>query len=195
MTQNTAILACLFFFSSCQPYSTGNYQDINHSQITTKSCQISADAVLSCIASSKQLSTQAVNSEFNLIVDSIEPKANKDKLNRLLCLSLHRHSSWEQLEKGKAHLEKFLTRDQCSKQQNLAGLLLIMQGYIDLHKKYLDKNRKLHLEKEEISNKTETIELEFDHEIISYQRRIQDLEQQVQKLKELESILDKNVQQ
>ncbi|MEA3468565.1 MAG: hypothetical protein U9R57_10140 [Thermodesulfobacteriota bacterium] len=191
MIQTTAILACLFFFSSCQPYSAGNYQDINHSQVTVKSCPVSADAVLSCIASSNQLSAQAINSEFNLIVDSLEPGADS---NRLLCLSLHRHSSSEQQEKGKAILEDFLTRAQCSKQQDLAGLLLIMQGNIDLHKKYFDKNWKLHLEKKEISNKKDTIKQEFDHEIISYQRRIQDLEQQVQKLKELESVLNKTVQ-
>ncbi len=153
MTQKTAILACLFFFSSCQPYSSGNYQDINHSPVTLKSCPVSADAILSCIASSSQLSAQAVNSEFNLIVDSLEPVTDNNKLNKLLCLSLHRHSSREQHEKGKALLDEFLTREQSGKQQDLAGLLLIMQGNIDLHKKYFDKNWKLNLEKKEIRSK------------------------------------------
>ncbi len=194
MTQKTAFLACLFFFSSCQLYPEGDYQAINHSQVTEKSCQVSADAVLSCIASSKQLSAQTIDQEFNSIVDSLGTLPATSKLNRLLCLSLQRHSSIEQLEKGKDLLEKVLTKEPCSNQQDLAGLLLIIQKNIYLHKKYLNKNYKLHQEKKAISNKKETIEQEFDHEIISYQRRIQDLEQQVQKLKELESTLDQNVQ-
>ena len=89
-------------------------------------------------------------------------------------------------------MKKILKSNQCN-QQDLAGLLLIIQGNIQLHKKYLNQNWQLHLEKKAISKKKETSKQEFDQEIISYQRRIQDLEQQVQKLKEIESMLDQNV--
>ena len=192
MTQKTAVLAFLFFLSSCQPYIAGIHQASNHSQVAAKGCPVAADTVLSCIASSKQLSSQAINAEFDTIVDSLEPGVDNNKLNRLLCLSLHRHSSKEQLEKGKTLLKKTLKSNQCNR-QDLAGLLLLIQGNIELHKKYLNQNWQLHLEKKALSKKKETSKEEFDQDIISYQRRIQDLEQQVQKLKEIESMLDKNV--
>ena len=86
MTQKTAVLACLLFLSSCQPYTAGYYQGSNHSQVAAKSCPVAADAVLSCIASSNQLSSKAINAEFDSIVDSLEPGVDNNKLNRLLCL-------------------------------------------------------------------------------------------------------------
>lgn len=192
MTLKTAILACLFLLSSCQQLTSGHQQEKHLSQDIVNSCPVTADAVLSCIASSQQLSAQGVNTEFDSIPGSMESKKDNNKLNRLLCLSLHRHASKEQLEKGKTLLKDILKKDHCQ-QQNLTGLLLIIQGNIQLHKKYLNQNWKLHLENKEISSKKETIKQEFDQEAISYQRRIQDLEQQVQKLKEIESLLDKNM--
>ena len=72
-------------------------------------------------------------------------------------------------------------------------MLHIIQGTIYLHKKYLDKNWKLYLNKKKACKKLETVSQQLDNEIISYQRRIQDLEQQVQKLKAIESMLDTSV--
>ena len=74
-------------------------------------------------------SREKINEEFDFILESVETGVNNNYLNRLLCLSLHRHASKEQLEKGKILLGKLLTSDQCDL-QNLNGLLLIIQGKI-----------------------------------------------------------------
>jgi hypothetical protein len=180
MTQKTVLLLSIFFFSSCHP------------QIKENICPVSADEVLSCIASSEHLSTQEVTSKFESLTNPTNPEPNTAKLNKLLCLALHSRSSKEQLQKGESLLTEILNKTECRK-QNLSGLLHIIQGNIYLHKQYLDKNWNLFLKKKKISKKQEAVKLQHDNEIISYQRRIQDLEQQVQKLKEIESMLDKNV--
>ncbi len=50
------------------------------------------------------------------------------------------------------------------------------------------------MQKKKLYEKEETLQQELDSEITSYQRRIQDLEKQVQKLIEIESMLDQKVQ-
>jgi len=83
-----------------------------------------------------------------------------------------------------------LKRIEC-RQQIISGLLYIIRGKIESYKKFLDKNWILYKKKKKLSKEQETVKLELENEILSYQRRIEDLEQQVQKLKEIESMLDK----
>ena len=192
MIQKTVILLSLLFLSACQQFAARNQQVSPPPKVITDTCQISADKVLTCLASSKQLSAEELSSEFDSLIDSLGPKPDSAKLNRLLCLTLHRHSSIEQLQKGESILKELLKKDAC-KQENLTGLLLIIQGNITLHNNYLDKNWKLYLKKKALLKKEEDIKQDLDHEVSSYVLRIQDLEQQVQKLKEIESMLDKKV--
>ena len=190
MTKKITTLLCILLLSGCQQLTTWSHQG---TQTRNASCPVSTKEVLSCIASSQQLTKHEVRSELDSLIDSLELKRNNTNLNRLLCLALHRHSSKERIQKGKTILEKTLKKDQC-KQQDLKGLLLIIQENINLHNKYLNRNWKFYLERKELKNKKETIQQKLDYEIISYQRRIQDLEKQVQKLKDIESILDQKVQ-
>ncbi len=178
MTQKTVLLISIFFFSACHP------------QIKENICPISADEVLSCVASSTNLSTKDISTKFTLLTDPTNPEPNATKLNKVLCLSLHSHASKEQLHKGQDILEENLKHTEC-KQQTLSGLLYIIQENINLHNKNLDKNWDFYLKKKKKNKEQETDKLELENEIISYQRRIKDLEQQVQKLKEIESMLDK----
>ncbi len=192
MIQKTVVLLSLLFLSACQQVAVWNQQDSRPPEVIADTCQISADKILSCLASSKQLSSDDLSSEFDSLIDSLGPETDNAKLNRLLCLTLHRHSSKEQLQKGESILEELLKKDEC-KQQNLTGLLLIIQGNIALHNNYLNRNWKLHLKKKALLAKEENIKQDLDHEISSCLLRVQDLEQQVQELKEIESMLDKKV--
>lgn len=178
MTNKTVILLAIFIISACHP------------QIKESSCPISADEVLSCIASSANLSPLEVSTKLDSLTNSIPPESNTTKLNKQLCLSLHNHASMEQLKKGESILVENLKKTECG-QQNISGLLNIIRGKIGSHKKSLDKNWNLYLKKKKISKEHEKEKLQHENEILSYQRRIKDLEQQVQKLKEIESMLDK----
>jgi hypothetical protein len=178
MTTKVIIILSIFFFCACHP------------QINNNSCSISTDAVLSCIASSSHLSTKEISTKFDTLTNPTNIEPDSTKLNKVVCLSLHSHASKKQLEKGESILKENLKQTECN-QQNLSGLLHIIQGKINLYNKYLDKNWDFYLKKKKINKEQETDKLELKNEIISYQRRIKDLEQQVQKLKEIESMLDK----
>lgn len=182
MIPKTVILLSIFIFSACHP------------QIKENICLISTDAVLSCIASYADLSTKEVSSKFDSLTKSIKQKPNTAQLNNLLCLSLHSRASIDHLIMGKDILTTNLGKSECS-QKNLSGLLYIIRGKIESHKKYLNKNWTFYLDKKKSNKAQETVQLQLDNQMFSYQRRIQDLEQQVQKLKEIESMLDKKTTQ
>ena len=177
MTQKIFIFISMFIISACHP------------QLSSTTCPISADEILSCVASSTNLSPEEITTKFDSLSDVLTSNPNSRQLNKMLCFSLHNKASLKQLQKGKAVLIEKLNETEC-RQQSLSGLLLLTQGHINLRQKYLDKNWNLYLKKKKTSKEQETEKLEIDNEIISYQRRIKDLEQQVQKLKEIESMLD-----
>ncbi len=79
--------------------------------------------------------------------------------------------------------------------QSVSGLLYVVQRNVELQKKYLDKNWNLYLKEKKSCEELEAAKSQLDTKILSYQRRIQDLEQQVQKLKEIESMLDTKTHQ
>ncbi len=191
MIQKTVLLLSLLL-SACQPIAAWNQQDSRSPKVIKETCQVSADKILSCLASSKQLSSNDLSSEFDSLINSSGPKPDSEQLNRLLCLTLHPDTSIEQLQKGETILKDLLRTKECN-QESLTGLLFIIQGNITIHNNYLNKNWRLHLKKKALLKKEEDINQELDHEITSYQLRIQDLEKQVQKLKEIESMLDKKV--
>ncbi|MBU0945862.1 MAG: hypothetical protein KJ804_16085 [Proteobacteria bacterium] len=191
MIPKTVILLSLLL-ASCQQFSALDNQYNHPPEAIEDPCHISSDEILSCIVSSKQLSTKDLNSEFDALINFIESESSNTKLNRLLCLTLHHDASKKQLQRGKDILEKIIKNNKC-RQKNLTGLLLLIQGNLDLHEKYINKASKLQLEQKKLLKKNETLTLELDEEIISSQRRIEDLEQQVQKLKEIESMVDKKM--
>jgi hypothetical protein len=178
MTQKIIIILSILFFSACHP------------QIKSNSCTISTDIILSCIASSAHLSEKEITTKLELLTSPDAPEADTTRLNKVICLSLHNNATKSQLQKGDELLQETLTQTEC-KQQNISGLLYILQGKLDLYNKYLDKNWDFYLKKKKINKEQETDKLELKNEVTSYQRRIKDLEQQVQKLKELELMLDK----
>lgn len=181
--------ACLFVIlltlSACQNLvdNNGNGRRILHEESTT--CQISAEQILTCLASSKQLSQKDTRTELNALFKSLETQTTQINTNKLLCLSLHRHSSLKQLQQGAEVLKKHIETEQCQ-QQELKGLLRLFQGKTSLHKQYLDKNWKQHLEMKKLTE-------EYENKLGTCQRRIQDLEKQVQKLIEVESMLDQKI--
>lgn len=181
MSPKAIIILSIFLFSACQPQINNNYSD---------NCSISTDLVLSCIASSSHLSAKEVSTKFDTLINPANVEPDSTRLNKVICLSLHSQASKKQLQEGEQILKENLKTAEC-KQQNLPGLLSITQGKINLYNKYLDKNWDFYLKKKKISKEQETDKLELENEIISYRRRIKDLEQQVQKLKEIESMLDK----
>ena len=186
MMTRIAVLAILLALSSCQQFNGAGSADRQFTQSGADTCQVSTNRILSCLSSTDQRSSKIVNSEFDTLFNSWKTNPEDTNLNRLLCFSLHYHSSKEQLTQGKNILEQSLKRSACQ-QQSLDGLLRIFQGKIKLHKQYLDRNWKLHLENKKISKQN-------DIETATSQRRIQDLEKQVQKLIEIESMLDQKVQ-
>lgn len=192
MIPKTAILVSLLMLSACQQFTELNRQGSFPSHSTENIYQVSADNILSCLASTKQLSEKKIRSEFDSLMESLEEDADNTNMNRVLCLSLHPHSSLKQLQQGE-NILKGILKDNEGKQKTLTGLLFIIQGNILLHKTYLNKNWKLHVEKKKLCEKKEISEQEIESEITSYQRRIQDLEKQVQKLIEIESMLDQKV--
>jgi len=177
MTQKIFILISILIFSACHP------------QIRETTCPISADEILSCVASSTNLSSEEITTKFDSLSDLLTSNPNSRQLNKILCLSLHTKASLKQLQKGKTVLIENLKKTEC-RQQKLSGLLILTQEHINLRQKFLDKNWNLYLKKKKNSKEKKTEKLQLDNEIISYQRRIKDLEQQVQKLKEIESMLD-----
>ncbi len=182
MSHKAIIIVSVFLFCACQPQINTTSKD---------NCPISADTVLSCIASSSHLSTKEISKKFETLTNPDNTEPDSLKLNKIICLSLHRQASKKQLLKGESVIKENLKLTEC-KQQNLSGLLHITQGKINLYNKYLDKNWNFYLKKKKKNKEQETDKLELENEVISYQRRIKDLEQQVQKLKEIESMLDKN---
>ena len=186
MMTRIAVLATLLALSACQQFTGTGSADRPFTQSGADTCQVSVNRILDCLSSSDKLSSKAVNSEFDTLFNSWKTDPGETNLNNLLCLALHYHSSKQQLTQGKNILEQSLKKSDCH-QQSLDGLLQIFQGKIKLHKRYLDRNWKLHLENKNISKQN-------DIETATFQRRIQDLEKQVQKLIEIESMLDQKVQ-
>jgi hypothetical protein len=182
MTKTIVSLLGIFFFSACHP------------QIAKNICPITTDRVLSCVASSAHLSNEEITSKFESLIHPTNSEPNTTKLNKLLCLSLHSRATKEQLQEGKNILLENLQKTEC-KQKNISGLLLIIQGNIDQQKEYLDKNWALYLKNKKNLQTQETGMQQLKTEISSYQRRIEVLEQQVQKLKEIESMLDNKTPQ
>ena len=180
------LLATVLTLSACQQFNNPGSNDRRFTQSGEKTSRISTSRVLACLSSSNQLSAKSVKSEFDTLVNSWETNPVSTNLDKLLCLSLHHHSSQKQLMQGENILAQFLQKNG-SGQQDINGLLRVFQGKIELHKQYLDMNWKLHLENKKISKQNDT-------ERATCQRRIQDLEKQVQKLIEIESMLDQKVQ-
>lgn len=63
MKQSLPILISIFLFSACHP------------QIRENMCLISVDEVLSCLASSKDLTTEDIATEFKAFSDSIHSES------------------------------------------------------------------------------------------------------------------------
>ncbi|HID69409.1 MAG TPA: hypothetical protein EYP35_02860 [Desulfobacterales bacterium] len=180
------IIVSFLALTGCQQFSQSAGSNQHGYQNSTSGCRVSANQVLACLASTKQLSQKENLSEFNTLFKSWKTKPDRTNPNRLLCLSLLPHSSQKQLQQAESILEETLRKYQYNK-QDLTGLLHLIQGNILLHKQYLDTNWKLYLEKKRLYEQN-------NMEVTTYQRRIQDLEKQVQKLIEIESMLDQKVQ-
>lgn len=185
MKRTTALLLLtLLALSSC-------YQQ-THPQRPTNTCWISAEEVLSCVASSANLTCEEVSSKFDTLLNTPFPASPPARMNKLLCLSLHKCASMEHRQKGEKILQKILKYPEC-RDQTLSGVLLLTQGNIELYKKYLDKNWTSYLKNKKSYKEQEAFIQQLESEALSCKRRIQDLEQQVQKLKEIELMLDNKI--
>ncbi len=183
MKQTTFFLLALFVLSSChlQPLPQKQPND----------CMISAAEVLSCIASSANLTDKEVSAKFDSIknINTVKENPAPTSLSKLLCLSLHDNAPINQRQQGEKILQKILQKPECN-DQTLSGLLLITQSNIDLYTKYLNTNWTSYLKNKKSYKEQDTFIKQLESEALSYKRRIQDLEQQVQKLKEIETMLD-----
>lgn len=193
MIKNTiTFVLLLLLLSACQKFTALNGEEGTLPHSGPVVCQASVNKILSCLSSSKNLSSAGIASEFDMRFDSWKTNKKQSNVNRMLCLSLHPQAMPDQLKKGEQLLQELLRKNEC-KQTNLPGLLCIIQGNRFLHKTYLDQNWKLYVEKKKLREKKEITQQELASEITSYQRRIKDLEKQVQKLIDIESMLDQKI--
>lgn len=151
-----------------------------------------ADTILMCLASQEKLSRKEFAEMYKTAVADATRGEHADML-RVVCLSLHRHASYKQFKDGKEMLAQYLKK-QPENTSSLQGLLLLIQR-IDREKivkkvesnKIIDEKEGLETENRDLMERNETLERNASQD----QERIKELQQQIEQLKNIESIIKK----
>jgi outer membrane murein-binding lipoprotein Lpp len=151
-----------------------------------------ADTILMCLASQEKLSRKEFAGMYKTAVADAARGERADML-RVVCLSLHRYASYKQFKDGKEMLAQYLQKHPEST-SSLQGLLLLIQR-IDREKivkkvesnKIIDEKEGLETENRDLMERNETLERNTSQD----QERIKELQQQIEQLKNIESIIKK----
>ena len=151
-----------------------------------------ADTILMCLASQEKLTRKEFAGMYKTAVADATRGESADML-RVVCLSLHRYASYKQFKDGKEMLAQYLKKHPEST-SSLQGLLLLIQR-IDREKivkkvesnKIIDEKEGLETENRDLIERNETLEKNASQD----QERIKELQQQIEQLKNIESIIKK----
>lgn len=149
-----------------------------------------ADTILSCVAGNRKMTRKEFNGAYKAAFADTARAQNNDNL-RLICLSLHRHASYKQFKDGMESLSRYI-KGHPESGPGLQGLYLLMQR-IDREKivkwaqsnKVLDEKEGLEAENKELLERNEMLE----KNVANDQARIKELQQQIEQLKNIESII------
>lgn len=149
-----------------------------------------ADIILVCLNSNEKLSRKDFNAAYKTAKDEVSRAENADKL-RLVCLSLHQQASYRQFKEGLEVLSHYI-KEHPAATPALQGLMTLMQR-IDREKivkwaqssKRMDEKEGLEAENRELQERNEMLERSTAQD----QARIKELQQQIEQLKNIESII------
>jgi hypothetical protein len=149
-----------------------------------------ADMILSCLAERESLTRNEMREEYAFIAEQVGGGANGD-MPHLICLSLHRHASYQQFKDG---MESLAVRIDAYPEQaaGLRGVLILAQN-IDREKisrwslanKNLDEKEGLEAENRELLDRNEVLQANA----VLDQARIRELQKQIEQLKDIENII------
>lgn len=151
-----------------------------------------ADTILMCLASQEKLSRKEFTGMYKTAVADAARGEHADML-RVVCLSLHRYASNKQFKDGKEMLAQYLKKHP-ENTASLQGLLSLIQR-IDRERivkkvesdKIIDEKEGLEAENRDLIDRNETLEKNASQD----QERIKELQQQIEQLKNIESIIKK----
>lgn len=151
-----------------------------------------SDTILMCLASKDKLSRKEFAGMYKTAVAEATRGEHADMLH-VVCLSLHRHASYKQFKDGKEMLAQYLKKHP-ENTSSLHGLLMLIQR-IDREKivkkvqsnKIIDEKEGLETENRDLMERNETLERSASQD----QERIKELQQQIEQLKNIESIIKK----
>ena len=148
------------------------------------------DTILSCVAGNRKMSRKEFNGAYKAAFAGAARAQSGDVL-RLICLSLHRYASYKQFKHGMESLSRYI-KGHPESGPGLQGLYLLMQR-IDREKigkwaqsnKVQDEKEGLEAENKELLERNELLE----KSVANDQARIKLLQQQIEQLKNIESII------
>ena len=149
-----------------------------------------ADTILVCLSSNEKLSRKDFTAAYKTAKDEASRAENADKL-RLVCLGLNQQASYKQFKEGLEVLSRYI-KEHPAATPALQGLMTLMQR-IDREKvvkwaqssKRMDEKEELEAENRELLERNETLERSAARD----QARIKELQQQIEQLKNIESII------
>ncbi len=149
-----------------------------------------ADTILVCLNSNEKLSRKDFVAAYKTAKDEASRAENADKL-RLVCLGLNQQASYKQFKEGLEVLSRYI-KEHPAATPALQGLMTLMQR-IDREKivkwaqssKRMDEKEGLEAENRELQERNEMLERSAAQD----QVRIKELQQQIEQLKNIESII------
>jgi len=148
------------------------------------------DTTLSCLAENEKMSRKEFNSAYKTALVQAGRPEGAD-IPRLVCLSLNQQASYRQFKEGMEALSRYI-KTHPESAPSLRGLALLIQR-IDREKivkwtqssKSMDEKEGLEAENRELLERNETLEKSATQD----QARIKELQQQIEQLKNIESII------
>ncbi len=168
----------LLYLSGCH-YSDGQWYIGESDVVPLPDFRGEVTKIHDCLVANEKFSTKDLHEKFNSEYLKITQKDNGRYWGHLVCYAFHEKATRKQI--GKTVM--FLT-DQIEPGNRAHNDLEAMSILL---RKHLDKLNDINVEKE----KNMMMNLEYEKELLALRKNQRDLEDQVQKLKEIEILLEK----
>ncbi|NLX19970.1 MAG: DUF3450 domain-containing protein [Desulfobulbus sp.] len=187
-----SVFAALLIFllvSGCAEMVQNKKGQLPRKQLVVQASE--ADTILTCLADNEKITRREFADKYQSVSEQVAAGENADNVLRTVCLSLHPHASYKQFKNGKEMLSRYIKKYK-GKPPSLQGVLLLMER-IDREQiirwrqssQQTDKTEGLAAEKKELMERVESLERSASQD----QARINELERQLEQLKNIESII------
>ncbi|PID71726.1 MAG: hypothetical protein CSB34_06010 [Desulfobulbus propionicus] len=179
-----------FGASGCTQLAQNNVTRQRQQPATVIFTPTNCDTLMSCLEQTKELSRADFKAQYQRVAD--EFSSDEDgKILELICLSLHRYSSYKQMKRGVEVLEEYI-KFHPGESESLKGVLLLVTR-IDhekinrwsQHNRLMDEQETLEAENRELGETLATCEQQQEQDT----KRIAELQKQIEQLKNIENII------